>query len=114
MLMCSPVLRIRTFLVGSGSGRLGPDPDPDFGLNKWPYSFFGVCKSHDTFGNSVSIWFMTIPFRAYFRKTKFRRNLAENLLRSGSGRFRKSDPDPVKNRPDPQHWCSHMLNHTVL
>jgi hypothetical protein len=30
-----PVLwiRIRTFLVGYGSGRLGPDPDP--GLNKW-------------------------------------------------------------------------------
>jgi hypothetical protein len=25
-------IRIRTFLVGSGSGRLGPDPDP--GLNK--------------------------------------------------------------------------------
>jgi hypothetical protein len=22
---------------------------------------------------------------------------------TGSGRFRKSDPDPVKNRPDPQH-----------
>jgi hypothetical protein len=26
--------RIRTFLVGSGSGRLGPDPDPDPRLNK--------------------------------------------------------------------------------
>jgi hypothetical protein len=28
--------QIRTFLVGSGSGRLGPDPvpDPDPGLNK--------------------------------------------------------------------------------
>jgi hypothetical protein len=26
--------RIRTFLVGSGSGRLGPDPVPDPGLNK--------------------------------------------------------------------------------
>jgi hypothetical protein len=34
--------------------------------------------------------------------------LAVNLFRSGSGRFQKSDmdpgPDPVKNRPDPQHW----------
>jgi hypothetical protein len=38
--------------------------------------------------------------------------LAKNLYRSGSGsgsgtgsgRFQKSDPDPVKNRPDPQHW----------
>jgi hypothetical protein len=26
------VLQVRTFLVGSGSGRLGPDPDP--GLDK--------------------------------------------------------------------------------
>jgi hypothetical protein len=34
-----------------------------------------------------------------------RRNLAYNLFRSGSGsrRFQKSDPDPVKKRPDPQH-----------
>jgi hypothetical protein len=33
--------------------------------------------------------------------------LAENFLGLGSGsgsrRFRKSAPDPVKNRPDPQH-----------
>jgi hypothetical protein len=29
--------------------------------------------------------------------------MAENLFRSGSGRFQKSDPDPVKNLPDPQH-----------
>jgi hypothetical protein len=28
------VFRIRTFLVGSGSGRLGPDPVPDPGLYK--------------------------------------------------------------------------------
>jgi hypothetical protein len=28
--------------------------------------------------------------------------LAEHLLISGSGRFQKSNPDPVKNRPDPQ------------
>jgi hypothetical protein len=34
---------------------------------------------------------------------KFRKKLAENLLGSGSGRFQKSDPDPVKNCPDPQH-----------
>jgi hypothetical protein len=35
-----------------------------------------------------------------------RKKFAENLFRSGSGsgRFLKSDPDPVKNRPDPQHW----------
>jgi hypothetical protein len=31
--------------------------------------------------------------------------MSENLLGagSGSGRFRKLDPDPVKIRPDPQH-----------
>jgi hypothetical protein len=50
---------------------------------------------------------MKILFRAYFEKKKknFRKKLAENLLGSGYGsrRFRKSDPDPVKNRPDPQH-----------
>jgi hypothetical protein len=44
---------------------------------------------------------MKILFRAYFHKKNFRKKLAENLLgsgsRSGSGRFRKSDPDPVKN-----------------
>jgi hypothetical protein len=39
--------RIRTFLVGSGSGRLGPDPVPDPGLNKWLYiNLFCVYKSH--------------------------------------------------------------------
>jgi hypothetical protein len=42
------------------------------------------------------------------------RNLAENLIRSsgsGFGRFQKSDPDPVKNCPDPQH-CSKDINNT--
>jgi hypothetical protein len=39
---------------------------------------------------------MTILFRAYFLQKNFQNG-------SGSGRFRKSDPDPVKNRPDPQH-----------
>jgi hypothetical protein len=37
---CCVSCRIRTFFVGSG--RLGPDPDP--GLNKWPYiNFFAAC-----------------------------------------------------------------------
>jgi hypothetical protein len=40
-----------------------------------------------------------------FMKTMVRKKLAENLSGSGSGsgRFRKSDPDPVKNRPDLQY-----------
>jgi hypothetical protein len=37
----------------------------------------------------------------------------ENLFKSGSGsgRFRLSDPDPVKNRPDPQHCTRECLDH---
>jgi hypothetical protein len=50
---------------------------------------------------------MKILFRAYFHQKKFQKKLAENLLGLGSGSelFRKSDPDPdpVQNRPDPQH-----------
>jgi hypothetical protein len=40
-----------------------------------------------------------------FIKKNFRKKLAENLLGSGSGsgRFRKTHPDPVKNLLDPQH-----------
>jgi hypothetical protein len=51
---------------------------------------------------------MNVLFKAYFRKKKIsRRNLDEILLRSGSisgsRRFQKLDPNPVKNHPDPQH-----------
>jgi hypothetical protein len=57
---------------------------------------------------------MKIILRAYFHQNSFQ--LAKNLLGSGSGsgtgsrRFRKSypDPDPVKNRPDPQHCCERI------
>jgi hypothetical protein len=44
-----------------------------------------------------------------FIKKISRKKLAENLFRSGSGsgRFKKSDPYPGKNRPDPQHWQQH-------
>jgi hypothetical protein len=39
-------------------------------------------------------------FLHIFIKKNFRKKLAENLLGSGSGsgRFRKSDPDPVKKK----------------
>jgi hypothetical protein len=33
-----------------GYGRLGPDPDPDPGLNNY-LNFFGMCKSHKYFRN---------------------------------------------------------------
>jgi hypothetical protein len=52
-----------------------------------------------------TFWSMKLLFRAYFHHKKIsEQKLEKNLLESGSGRFRKSDPDPVKNRPDPQHW----------
>jgi hypothetical protein len=45
-------------------------------------------------------------------KKMCRKKSAENLLGSGSGsgRFRKSDPDPVKNRADTQHCLAHILS----
>jgi hypothetical protein len=44
--------RIRTSGTGSGSWRLGPDPDP--GFNKWPYlNLLGVFKSNT--GNNLSL-----------------------------------------------------------
>jgi hypothetical protein len=59
---------------------------------------------------------MKILFIAFFIKKNFRKKLAENLLGSGSGcgsgRFRKSDPDPVQNRPDPQ-LCFQYIKKTV-
>jgi hypothetical protein len=60
----------------------------------------------------------------YFRQKNFQKTylgqdpdpdpeLAEKLFRSGSGsrsgRFQKSYPDPVKNRPDPQHRLKKYL-----
>jgi hypothetical protein len=66
-----------------------------------------MCKSHKYFRNLLCLTFctMNILFRAYFHQKISRKKLDKNLCRSGSGsgRFRKSDPDPVKNRPDPQH-----------
>jgi hypothetical protein len=59
---------------------------------------------------------MKILFRAYFHQKIFQKKFAENLLGpgsgSGSGRFLKSDPNPVKNRPDPQHCLK--VSRTVL
>jgi hypothetical protein len=82
--------------VRSGSGRMGPDPDPS--LDKSYLSVIGMCKSHKYFQN---LCFLTF----WFIKKVSRRKLAENLFGSGygSGRFQKSDPDPVKNLSDPQN-----------
>jgi hypothetical protein len=82
-------------------------------------STFLVCvKAMNTEGIYVDQLFG--PWRYFlehiFIKKNVRKKLAENLLGSGSGtgsgRFRKSDPDPVKNRPGPQHWYkeSHYIS----
>jgi hypothetical protein len=50
---------------------------------------------------------MNILFRLHIhQRTIYRKKLAENLFRSGSGsgRFQKSDPDPVNSGSDLQHW----------
>jgi hypothetical protein len=54
--------------------------------------------------------------RIRIRSEFFRRNLAENLYwpGSGSGRFRKSDPDPVKNRLDQQHCLLPSVSQNYL
>jgi hypothetical protein len=61
---------------------------------------------------------MKTLFRAYFNQKKFRKKVGRKFSayrsgsgsRTGSGHFRKSDldPDPVKNRPNPQHCGNHM------
>jgi hypothetical protein len=90
--------RIRTFLVGSGYERLGPDPDPDTILNKWPYiNFFGVCKRHKYFRNLclLTFWFMTIPFRAYFCQKQFQKLFWPKIY---LGQDPDTDPDVFESR----------------
>jgi hypothetical protein len=81
MLYCRhPVLRIRTFLVGSG--RLGPDPDP--GLNKLPYlNFFNMFKSQKYFKHlcCLTFWFMKILFRAHFHRKNFQKKVSRKFIR---------------------------------
>jgi hypothetical protein len=74
--------RIRTFLVGSGSGRLGPDPDP--GLNKWlSINFYGVCKSHTYLRNvcCLTFWSMKTLLRAYFQQKKISEKVGQKFNR---------------------------------
>jgi hypothetical protein len=99
--MFKPVLRIR----------IRSDPC----LNKHPYrNFFGVCKSHKYFRNHccLTFWIMNILFKAFSSRKLDKylfRSRSGSGTKSGSGRFQKSDPYPVKNRPDPQHWFKHSF-----
>jgi hypothetical protein len=98
------------------SGPFWSDPDPDDWdqirilalINDPILTFLYMCKSHKYFRNLCcsTFWFMKILLENIFIKKISGKKLAENLYRSGSGswHFRKSDPDPVKKRPDPQHW----------
>jgi hypothetical protein len=93
--------RIRTFLARSG--RLGPDPDPVF--RNYPILTFLVCvKAINTVLLESLFNFLDHDFLEHiFIKKIARKKLAKNLCRSGhgsgtrSGRFQKSDLDPVKN-----------------
>jgi hypothetical protein len=58
-----------------------------------------------------TFWFMKILFTAHFHQKNFQKKVGRQFFLgsgSGSGRFQNSDPDPVKNRPDPQHWLPAM------
>jgi hypothetical protein len=106
---CIAVLRIR----------IRSDPDLDIwdririmALINFTLSqvFWCVCKSHKYFWNlcCFTFWSMNIHLieHIFIKKISFKK-LVNNLFRSvsgtGSRRFQKSGPDPVKNRPDPQH-----------
>jgi hypothetical protein len=77
-----PVLRIRTFLVRSGSGRLGQDPDP--GLNKCSYNnIFGVCENYKKKIRNLcclTFWFRKKNFWAYFCQKNFYKKLSWKYL----------------------------------
>jgi hypothetical protein len=71
-----------------------------------PISTFLVClRAINTSGNTV-INFL-VHENTFLEHFLSKTLLLENLLRSGSGsgsgRFQKSDPDPVEKRHDPQH-----------
>jgi hypothetical protein len=109
-----PVLRIRIRSDPNpvGSGHFCSDPDSDvwdririlirfLALINDTISTFLVCvKAINTF------WSMKILLEHIFIKKKFRKKVSWKFIYSrtgsGSGRFWKFDP--VKNRPDPQHW----------
>jgi hypothetical protein len=54
--------------------------------------------------------FMSIFQQQNFHRWKFFLQILQIFFRSGSrhGRIEKKDPDPHKNRPDPQHWWPSM------
>jgi hypothetical protein len=72
-------------------------------------TFLVSVKAIDIFRNlcCLTFWIMNILFRAYSNQQNFQKKLAKNCCKSESGSgfgcFRKSDQDPVKNLPDPQH-----------
>jgi hypothetical protein len=88
-------VRIQTVLIGSGSGRLGPDPNPC--LYKWydPISTFLVSKKAGLY-KSLLFTFLIMKklFIAYFRQKKFQKKLGWNSIkvRIGIRKFSKVGP----------------------
>jgi hypothetical protein len=99
-------------LVGSGPFWSDLDPNEDIwnririlALIDEPTASFLVCvKAKNILVNIcfLNFWFMNVLFREIFRQKISRRNLSEDLFRSGcgsdigSGCLQKSDPDPEK------------------
>jgi hypothetical protein len=53
--------------------------------------------------NKSTFSLVNVNFRLKFRVIKFLWGIGFGF-RSGPSRFKKSDPDPDENPPDPQHW----------
>jgi hypothetical protein len=112
---CTPVFRIR---IRSNPGLFGRVRIRIL-RNELILTFLVFVQAINTSGISVVQLFgsWTYFLEHIFIKKIFGKKLAKNLCRSGSGsvsgRFRKSDPDPVKNRPDPQHCCTPLSLYTI-
>jgi hypothetical protein len=116
-LCCKKFLYPKMQCCRSRSGPFWSDPDVwdrirILALINDPIStFFGVCKSHKYLKKSFLLNFLAHEklFRAYFGQKNFQKKLVLNFIRvririrNRIRPFLKVDPDPVKNRPDPQH-----------
>jgi hypothetical protein len=105
--------RIRTFLVGSGSGRWDRIRiQIRTGLNKWlGVNFFGVFKSHKYLWNKccLTFWFMKILFKAYFHPKNFQKRVGWKFFR-----VRFQDQDVFENRMRIQSKIVRIRNNDFL
>jgi hypothetical protein len=81
-------------------------PDPDPGLNKWPNISFSRVFNSILRNICCLTLFMNILFRVHFRQKKTIPEQTWTKIYFGQDPdpdISNSDPDSVKNRPDPQH-----------